>query len=203
MSRTAYPTFVRAIPVRRLGSVNTIWITDALNSGWDGVMMGCKKGDDYPCHFVKGSELAHYRMRNRGEEIRVLPWLLLAAQGLRRQLPDLGQLDVQDAGRQAHRDSRLELLQRLDWLCGRRRTRTTGHACAQLRTLGRAPAGPGYRGHLRRLLAQRARVQGKARRQCATAGRHQPGLERSRADLPGQLAGAPHGGSVDRRLWLR
>ena len=26
------------------------------------MMMGCKKGDDYQCHFVKGSELAHYRM---------------------------------------------------------------------------------------------------------------------------------------------
>ena len=54
---------MRAIPVRCLGSVNTIWLTDALNGGWDGVMMmGCKKGDDYQCHFVKGSELAHYRM---------------------------------------------------------------------------------------------------------------------------------------------
>ncbi len=63
LSRTAYSAFVRAIPVRCLGSVNTIWLTDALNSGWDGVMMmGCKKGDDYQCHFVKGSELAHYRM---------------------------------------------------------------------------------------------------------------------------------------------
>ena len=63
MSRTTYSAFVRVIPVRCLGSVNTIWITDALNSGYDGVMMmGCKKGDDYQCHFVKGSELAHYRM---------------------------------------------------------------------------------------------------------------------------------------------
>jgi quinone-modifying oxidoreductase subunit QmoB len=63
LSRTVYSAFVRAIPVRCLGSVNTIWLTDALNGGWDGVMMmGCKKGDDYQCHFVKGSELAHYRM---------------------------------------------------------------------------------------------------------------------------------------------
>ena len=54
MSRTAYSAFVRAIPVRCLGSVNAIWIADALNSGWDGVMMiGCKKGDDYQCRFVK------------------------------------------------------------------------------------------------------------------------------------------------------
>jgi len=58
-----YSAFVRAIPIRCLGSVNTIWITDALSAGYDGVMMmGCKKGDDYQCHFVKGSEMAFYRM---------------------------------------------------------------------------------------------------------------------------------------------
>ncbi len=58
-----YSAFVRVIPVRCLGSVNTVWITDALNSGYDGVMMmGCKHGDNYQCHFVKGSELAAYRM---------------------------------------------------------------------------------------------------------------------------------------------
>ncbi len=63
MQRKTYSAFVRIIPVRCLGSVNTIWITDALNSGYDGVMlMGCKKGDDYQCHFVKGSEMAAYRM---------------------------------------------------------------------------------------------------------------------------------------------
>ncbi|GAB4441634.1 MAG: FAD-dependent oxidoreductase [Rhodocyclaceae bacterium] len=63
MNGQRYSAFVRVIPVRCLGSVNTIWITDALNGGWDGVMlMGCKKGDDYQCHFVKGSEMAAYRM---------------------------------------------------------------------------------------------------------------------------------------------
>jgi quinone-modifying oxidoreductase subunit QmoB len=63
MKRRAYSAFVRVIPIRCLGSVNTIWVTDALNGGWDGVMlMGCKKGDDYQCHFVKGSEMANYRM---------------------------------------------------------------------------------------------------------------------------------------------
>ncbi len=55
--------FARVIPVRCLGSVNTIWITDALNSGYDGaILLGCQKGDNYQCHFVKGSEMAHYRM---------------------------------------------------------------------------------------------------------------------------------------------
>ncbi len=63
LNRRTYSAFVRVIPVRCLGSVNTIWISDALNRGYDGVMlMGCRHGDDYQCHFVKGSELAHYRM---------------------------------------------------------------------------------------------------------------------------------------------
>lgn len=63
LQRHVYSAFIRAIPVRCLGSVNLVWVTDALNSGWDGIMMmGCKKGDDYQCHFVKGSEMAHYRM---------------------------------------------------------------------------------------------------------------------------------------------
>jgi quinone-modifying oxidoreductase subunit QmoB len=63
LNRKVYSSFVRVIPVRCLGSVNTIWISDALNRGYDGVMlMGCKHGDDYQCHFVKGSELAQERM---------------------------------------------------------------------------------------------------------------------------------------------
>ena len=73
LSRTAYSAFVRVIPVRCLGSVNTIWITDALNSGYDGVMMmGCKKGDDYQCHFVKGSEMAFYRMSKIDDTLQQL-----------------------------------------------------------------------------------------------------------------------------------
>jgi quinone-modifying oxidoreductase subunit QmoB len=63
MNRLTYSPYVRIIPVRCLGSVNTIWVSDALNSGYDAVMLlGCQKGDDYQCHFVKGSEMAHYRM---------------------------------------------------------------------------------------------------------------------------------------------
>jgi quinone-modifying oxidoreductase subunit QmoB len=71
MQRKTYSAFARIIPVRCLGSVNTIWITDALNGGWDGVMlMGCKKGDDYQCHFVKGSELASERMRRTDDTLK-------------------------------------------------------------------------------------------------------------------------------------
>jgi quinone-modifying oxidoreductase subunit QmoB len=73
MQRNTYSAFVRAIPIRCLGSVNTIWITDALNNGYDGVMlMGCKKGDDYQCHFVKGSEMAHYRMSKIDDTLKQL-----------------------------------------------------------------------------------------------------------------------------------
>jgi len=71
LQRKTYSAFVRVVPVRCLGSVNTIWITDALNGGWDGVMMmGCKKGDDYQCHFVKGSEMASYRMSKVGDTLK-------------------------------------------------------------------------------------------------------------------------------------
>ena len=73
LQRRTYSAFVRVIPVRCLGSVNTIWITDALNGGWDGVMMlGCKKGDDYQCHFVKGSEMALYRMGKVDDTLKSL-----------------------------------------------------------------------------------------------------------------------------------
>ncbi len=73
LNRIQSSAFVRAIPVRCLGSVNTIWVTDALNSGYDGVMlMGCKHGDDYQCHFVKGSELANYRMSKIDDTLKQL-----------------------------------------------------------------------------------------------------------------------------------
>jgi len=65
--------FVRFIPVRCLGSVNTVWIGDALSSGMDGIMeFGCKYGDDYQCHFVRGSELANTRMENVQDKLQQL-----------------------------------------------------------------------------------------------------------------------------------
>jgi len=71
MRRRTYSAFARVIPVRCLGSVNAIWITDALNGGWDGVMLlGCRKGDDYQCHFVKGSELAAERTRKVDDTLK-------------------------------------------------------------------------------------------------------------------------------------
>ncbi len=68
-----YSQWARVIPIRCLGSVNTIWVTDALNSGYDGViLMGCQKGDNYQCHFVKGSELAQYRMSKVDDTLETL-----------------------------------------------------------------------------------------------------------------------------------
>ncbi len=73
LNRLSYSADVRFIPVRCLGSVNVIWIKDALSQGMDGVfLMGCKHGDDYQCHFVKGSELASIRMKKIGEALQSL-----------------------------------------------------------------------------------------------------------------------------------
>jgi quinone-modifying oxidoreductase subunit QmoB len=70
IARVQYDPSVRVIPVRCLGSVNIVWIADALSRGIDGVMlMGCKYGDDYQCHFVKGSELANKRLENVKETL--------------------------------------------------------------------------------------------------------------------------------------
>jgi quinone-modifying oxidoreductase subunit QmoB len=69
----SYSQFARVIPIRCLGSVNTIWVTDALNSGYDGIiLMGCQKGDDYQCHFVKGSEMAATRMSKVDDTLETL-----------------------------------------------------------------------------------------------------------------------------------
>ena len=75
--------YVRIIPLRCLGSINLVWIADAMSAGIDGIlMMGCKRGDDYQCHMIKGSELANIRLskvqetldrlRLESERIRVL-----------------------------------------------------------------------------------------------------------------------------------
>jgi quinone-modifying oxidoreductase subunit QmoB len=64
---------VRVIPVRCLGSVSMLWISDAFQRGYDGAMlMGCRSGDDYQCHFVKGSAIGEERMKNIGETLQSL-----------------------------------------------------------------------------------------------------------------------------------
>ncbi|MEJ1296227.1 MAG: hydrogenase iron-sulfur subunit [Candidatus Sedimenticola sp. (ex Thyasira tokunagai)] len=65
--------WARIIPVRCLGSVNLSWVTDSLNNGYDGiVLMGCQKGDDYQCHFVRGSAMAAERMSKVGDTLQTL-----------------------------------------------------------------------------------------------------------------------------------
>jgi len=69
-NRLQWPPWFRVIPVRCLGACNNIWIADAMSRGIDGVlMMGCKHGDDYQCHYIKGSELAETRMENLQETL--------------------------------------------------------------------------------------------------------------------------------------
>jgi quinone-modifying oxidoreductase subunit QmoB len=71
--RLAYNAMVRIFSLRCLGSINVVWINDALASGFDGVLLlGCKKGDDYQCHFAEGSELASYRLNNVREKLKQL-----------------------------------------------------------------------------------------------------------------------------------
>ena len=73
MNNIEYSAFARIIPVRCLGSVNLIWVTDALNSGYDGIiLMGCQKGENYQCHFVRGSEMAHQRMSKVDDTLQSL-----------------------------------------------------------------------------------------------------------------------------------
>lgn len=64
-NRTEYPSNMRIVKVPCLGSVNVAWVKDALSAGFDGIlMMGCKAGAEYQCHYIKGSELAQARMQN-------------------------------------------------------------------------------------------------------------------------------------------
>jgi len=71
INREQWTPFVRVIPVRCLGSVTLQWVSTALQKGYDGIMLlGCKSGDDYQCHFVKGSALAKERMSKVGETLK-------------------------------------------------------------------------------------------------------------------------------------
>ncbi len=61
---------VRFIPMRCLGGMNLVWIADALSKGIDGfLLLGCVFGENYQCHFVKGSELANTRFSKVGETL--------------------------------------------------------------------------------------------------------------------------------------
>jgi quinone-modifying oxidoreductase subunit QmoB len=73
LKRLKHSDWIRFIPVRCLGSVNIVWIADALAQGYDGILMiGCKSGDDYQCHFIRGSELMGTRSGNIQEKLKQL-----------------------------------------------------------------------------------------------------------------------------------
>jgi quinone-modifying oxidoreductase subunit QmoB len=70
INRMEISPFIRFIPLRCLGNISMVWVSDALSKGIDGIMLvGCKYGDDYQCHFVKGSELAGIRMSKFSETL--------------------------------------------------------------------------------------------------------------------------------------
>jgi len=72
-ARMAFNPFIRVIPVRCLGSINMVWIADALSSGFDGIIMvGCKYGGDYQCHNITGSELAGDRIQKMQDTLNKL-----------------------------------------------------------------------------------------------------------------------------------
>jgi len=63
IKREKLPSAIRFVPVRCLGNLNLAWIADALSRGIDGmILLGCKFGENYQCHFVRGSELAQERL---------------------------------------------------------------------------------------------------------------------------------------------
>lgn len=62
-NRIQYSPNFRFITMRCLGGTNLVWVADALSKGVDGILLiGCKYGDDYQCHFVKGSQMASERL---------------------------------------------------------------------------------------------------------------------------------------------
>jgi len=70
IKRMKWSPYIRFVPLRCLGSMNLVWIADSLSRGIDGILLfGCRHGDDYQCHFVKGSELANTRLSKVSETL--------------------------------------------------------------------------------------------------------------------------------------
>lgn len=81
INRLTYSPYVRIIPLRCIGNMNLVWVADSLSKGIDGILLlGCKHGDDYQCHFIKGSELADYRL---GKVQETLDRLMLEAERIK------------------------------------------------------------------------------------------------------------------------
>lgn len=70
LNRKAIDPSVRFIPMRCLGGLNLVWLADGFSKGIDGfLLLGCKFGENYQCHFIKGSELANTRFSKVGETL--------------------------------------------------------------------------------------------------------------------------------------
>jgi quinone-modifying oxidoreductase subunit QmoB len=84
INRHQFSPYVRIIPVRCLGSVTMAWVADAILAGYDGIMLlGCKAGDDYQCHFIKGSGVAEertVRMHETAKAMAIEPERLVRAE---------------------------------------------------------------------------------------------------------------------------
>ena len=73
LHRIKISPYLRIIHVRCIGSINKIWLSDALSAGFDGILqIGCKPGDDYQCHFITGSELMETRSENIQETLQTM-----------------------------------------------------------------------------------------------------------------------------------
>ena len=73
LNRKKIDPAMRFISMRCLGGMNLVWVADALSKGVDGfLLLGCKYGENYQCHFVKGSELANTRFSKVSETLNRL-----------------------------------------------------------------------------------------------------------------------------------
>jgi quinone-modifying oxidoreductase subunit QmoB len=70
LNKLKFSPMIRFVPLRCMGSFNLVWVSDAFSRGVDGMLLlGCKYGDDYQCHFAKGSELCNYRLTKLSETL--------------------------------------------------------------------------------------------------------------------------------------
>ncbi len=73
LARIKYSPHIRFIPLRCLGGTNLVWMAEAMSKGLEGVLLiGCKHGENYQCHFVKGSELCSIRLSKVQETLNRL-----------------------------------------------------------------------------------------------------------------------------------
>ena len=69
-NRGKLSTTIRIIPLRCMGSMSLVWVADAMSSGFDGILLlGCRHGDDYQCHNMRGSALAETRLSKVSETL--------------------------------------------------------------------------------------------------------------------------------------